>query len=158
MLSWPFRVCAIVAFGFALGFSIQPAFSAQNATTDDGKYVLLHDDGTWEYINKNNDNKNMDIINTTISDLQIDQDENMGKSVRFPGSIYCSGIDYCVMSETLESTLQIQIVIDDLPRATKKVLLTNCNTFEYDCRVVVEGLLDSYYDELYILATALYEQ
>lgn len=123
---------------FCTALSFGSAFAEETATLNDGRKVLLKDDGTYEYVDQDKkETKSGAYSEIKMADLKVDIKEMTGTKVRVRGKgSYFGEMLMLGDPEQPFDTSPIFIKIDDLPRDTRKWIISNCGQ---GCRLVVEG-------------------
>ncbi len=130
------RTFSLAIFCAALSFG--PAFAEETATLNDGRKVLLKDDGTYEFVGEaKKEGASGDFSEIKMADLKVDIKEMSGKKVRVRGKgSYFGEMLMLGDPEQPFDTSPIFVKIDALPRDARKWIVSNCGQ---GCRLVVEG-------------------
>jgi hypothetical protein len=113
----------------AIIFTIFPSYAEQIATTEEGRRVLLKNDGTYVFMLKKS---SITPVNVRLNELLFEEDFYLGKTVDLNKSYN----GYIVWDENKKpsgsiyngSDQHLQLDLTELNRAQRKALYMRCNT------------------------------
>lgn len=128
------------------------------AVTTDGQAVLLKEDGTYEYLNKDSTitKKTKDDTYQSMSmiDLQIDMATIRGKKIRILGNgMYI--VNGLIVADFQNNHVSVLVDIENIPREQKKKLIQNCGGINSLCPVMIVGTIGTVAYQDGIIADAI---